>query len=54
MDLSQISLGDIIGYLITFFVGFLSGNVYKYYKNKKITQKNINAGGDVVGGNKIG
>jgi hypothetical protein len=54
LDFTQISLGDIIGYLITFIVGFFSGNIYKNYKVKKTIQRDIKAGGDFVGGNKIG
>lgn len=54
--MNEITLGDIIGYLLTFVVGLLTGVIGEKYvmKNKKVVNQNKNVvlGGDIVGGDK--
>ena len=58
MGFSDITLGDLIGYGLTFFFGIaagVSGDRYISKKNKTINQNNNTVtGGDIIGGNKNG
>jgi len=54
--MNEITLGDILGYALTFIVGIFTGIMGEKYSTKKkkvVNQnKNIVLGGDIIGGNK--